>query len=205
MLSRISHLKKEQLWQRAETLADEEFHKLVGAGSQAIAQLSETELLARLIQGEPTQVIREKTLMLVALFSEAGDIAAAQERSEESRACYLKGLNLLLDTLVNEGLECPTFVPKVETFLGALAGPVLPLPTQIRLMQHFEQLGEFAKAEDALFAMLDTQPEQPGLREFGMAFYQRLLGKSDAALAAGNLPRPELETGLAELRHIIST
>jgi hypothetical protein len=70
-------------------------------------------------------------------------------------------------------------------------------------MQHFEQLGEFAKAEDVLFATLDAQPAQPGLREFGMAFYQRLMSKSDAALSAGNLPRPELEAGLAELRHVI--
>ena len=33
------------------------------------------------------------------------------------------------------------------------------------LMQHYERTGEFAKAEDALFAMLDAQPDNPAIVE----------------------------------------
>ena len=51
-----------------------------------MAQLSETDLLAKLIQGEPTQVVRDKTLILSALLKEAGDLAAEQDRPKESRA-----------------------------------------------------------------------------------------------------------------------
>ncbi|MFI5338141.1 MAG: DUF6483 family protein, partial [Opitutales bacterium] len=160
-----------------------------------------TELLARLFRGEPTQVVHEKALMLTALLKEAGDIAAAQERTGESRSCYLKGLHLLLDTLAQgEVSDCPAFVPRVEVFVSALGDAPLPLTTQALLMQHYERAGEFAKAEDRLFAMLDAAPEEPGLVEFGLLFYQRLQAQSDTALAAGNLPRPELEAGLAELR-----
>ena len=67
------------------------------------------------------------------------------------------------------------------------------------LMQHYERLGDFAKAEDALFAMLELQPQNQRALDFGFAFYERLRGQSDAALAAGNLPRTELEAGLGEL------
>jgi hypothetical protein len=48
--------------------------------------------------------------------------------------------------------------------------------------------------------MLEAEPGNAGLVEFGVSFYARLQGQSDAALAAGNLPRSELESGLAELR-----
>src|SRR4029077_11142401 len=89
-LSRIQALKKGQHWREASGQIDEEFQRLVGGGAAAVAQLSETELLARLIAGEPTQVVRDKTLMLATLLREAGDTAAAEERVEESRACYLK-------------------------------------------------------------------------------------------------------------------
>jgi len=206
MISRISSLKKNQQWQEAASLADEELRKLTGANAHDLAHLSETELLARLVQGEPTQIIREKTFMLVTLLNEAGDVATAQDRSEDGRACYLKGLNLLLDLLAEDEISAsPAFVPKIEVLVSALSDQCLPLSTQARLMLHYERIGDFAKAEDALFGMIDAEPNQPGVIEFGRAFYQRLSHQSDAALAAGNLPRGEITAGLEELRHLIST
>jgi hypothetical protein len=200
VLSRIAYLKRGQLWREADGVLDAEFRRLVSAGAEAIAQMSETELLAKLIQGEPTQVVHHKALLLTTLLKEAGDLALAQNRSSESRACYLKGLHLLLETLARtDALEIPDFVPKVEGFLGALQDSPLPLDTQARLMQHYERLGEFGKAEDALFAMLEAEPNEARLVEFGITFYQRLKRQSDASLSAGNLPRSELNAALADL------
>ena len=200
VLSRINSLKRGQLWREADDLLDAEFKRLISAGAQAAAQMSETELLAKLIQGEPTQVVHHKALLLTSLLHEAGDLALAQDRAAESRACYLKGLNLLLETLARaEVSDFPDFVPKVEAFVEALRDAPLPLSTQARLMQHHERLGEYGKAEDALFAMLEAEPHGPKLVEFGISFYQRLGGHSDATLSAGNLPRAELQAGLAEL------
>ena len=200
VLSRIAALKKGKLWREADTVLDAEFQRLVSAGAEAASNMSETELLAQLIRGEPTQVVHTKALLLTTLLKEAGDLGLAQNRAAESRACYLKGLNLLLKTLAREEAQTmPEFVPGVEVFLGALQDSPLPLNTQARLMQHYERLGEFGKAEDALFAMLNAQPNEPSLLDFGITFYQRLGGQSDASLSAGNLPRTELNTGLAEL------
>src|SRR5512135_3611 len=169
VLARLNSLKRGQLWREADEVIDTEFKRLIGGGTQAIAQLSETELLAKLIQGEPTQAIHHKALLLTTLLKEAGDLALAQNRQAESRTCYLKGLNLLLETLARaEAPEVPDFVPKVEIFLNALQDSPLPLDTQARLMQHYERLGEFGKAEDALFAMLEAEPKEPRLLEFGI-------------------------------------
>ena len=199
-LSRIRALKKEQLWPEAAAILDEEFQRLVGDGARAVAGLSQTELIARLIRGEPTQVVHTKTLLLVTLLQEAGDLAALEERSEESRACYLKGLHLLLDSLAaGEVHEMPEFVPRIEVFVNCLKESPLPLETSALLMQHYERAGEFAKAEDALFAMLEAEPKNPRLLEFGIDFYRRLELQSDASLANGNLPRAEVEAGLADL------
>jgi hypothetical protein len=200
-LARVNALKQDQRWQEAAGVVDEEFQRLIGMGAQAVARLTETELLARIIRGEPTQAVRDKTLMLTALLKEAGDVAALEERAEESRSCYLKGLHLLLETLAHEEVSAfPEFVPRVEMFAAVLRDSTLPLETQALLMQHYERSGEFAKAEDALFAMLEAEPGNAGLVKFGASFYKRLQGQSDAALEAGNLPRPELAAGLVELR-----
>jgi len=66
-------------------------------------------------------------------------------------------------------------------------------------MQHHERTGEFAKAENALFALLDADPDNAAIVEFGVAFYKRMQAQSDAALAEGALPRSEIEEGLHEL------
>jgi hypothetical protein len=198
-LARINSLKKGQRWQEASVALDEEFKRLIADGAQVVVRLSETELLARLMQEGPTQVVRDKTLMLTTLLAEAGDVAAAQDRPDESRECYLKALHLLLDTMTRgDVLDFPEFVPRVEKLVTTLAAP-LPTRTHALLMQHYERTGEFAKAEDALFALLDAEPGNDAIVEFGIAFYRRLLTHSDTALQEANLPRTEVAEGLKEL------
>ena len=200
-LARINSLKQGQRWNEASDELDAEFKKLLGAGAPAVARLSETDLLARLMQDGPTHALRDKTLILTALLKEVGDVATAEARTEESRECYLKTLHLLLDTLARgEVFKCPEFVPKVEMLRETLATVPLPARTYALLMQHYERTGEFAKAEDAFHALLDTEPGNDAIVEFGITFYQRLLEQSDTALTEANLPRSEVEEGLKELQ-----
>ena len=200
MLAKIAGLAKNEQWQEASTSVTGEFQRLTGVDGSEVLRMSETELLARLIQGEPTLLVESKAFMLATLLKTSGDLLAAQGRLEETREYYLKGLQLLLDTFGrNEITERPDFVPAVEAFLTGLRDAPLPLPTNAMLMRHYERTGEFAKAENALFAMADSEPANVELVDFGAAFYRRLLGLNDDALAAGNLPRAEVQAGLAEL------
>jgi hypothetical protein len=201
VLASIATLKAERRWQEITGTLDEQFTELVGAGAAEAARFTDTELMARLVQGENTQFVRDKTHFLIALFKEAGDAAAAQEHTDESRAFYVKGLHVLLGTAsAEDSFETPDYVPGLEVLLTALADAPLPARTQAMLMRHHEQRGDFAKAEDALFDLLDAEPGNSDVLDFGIAFYERLRGQSDMALAEGNLPRQELEAGLAELR-----
>jgi hypothetical protein len=199
-LAKIAGLAKTEQWQKASAATAMEFQRLTGMDALEVVRMSETELLARLIQGEPTQVVESKAFLLATLLKTQGDLIAGQGRLEESRPYYLKGLHLLLDTFGrNEITERPDFVPAVEAFLAGLRDAPLPVKTNAMLMRHYERTGEFAKAEDALFGMVDAGPDQAELLDFGRLFYQRLLGLSDDALTAGNLPRAEVRAGLSEL------
>jgi hypothetical protein len=201
LLARIQSLKKEQRWKDAGASLDGQLETLVGANVQTVARLSKTELLARVIRGESTVAVKEKTIFVSALLKEAGDIAVGENRDEEARACYLKGLELLLDVL-REGdtYEFPEFMPKVEMFVCVLADTPLPLPTEAALMQHYERTGQFAKAEDCLFALLEAEPDNAELLDFGIAFYKRIESQPDDNLIVGNLPRDEVQSGLADLQ-----
>src|SRR5882672_6224016 len=174
-LSRIKSLKGAQQWREANAAIDQEFQRLMGMDAQGVAQMSETELLAHIVRGEPTLAVREKTLILATLLKEAGDVLTEQGRHDDSRMSYLKGLHLVLDTLGRgEVFECPQFVPKVEEFVVALCDFLLPLETQARLMQHYERTGEFAKAEDALLAKVVAEPSDGPLLVLGISFIRRV-------------------------------
>ncbi|MGD0251085.1 MAG: DUF6483 family protein [Verrucomicrobiota bacterium] len=200
MLAKIAGLAKNEQWLEASTVTAGEFQRLTGADAGEVLQMSETELLARLIQGEPAHVVEAKAFMLATLLKTNGDLVASEGRLEESRQFYLKGLHLLLDTFGRSGItERPDFVPAVEAFLTGLRDVPLPVKTNATLMHHYDRTGEFARAEDALFGMMDAEPDKVELLDFGRSFYQRLQGLGDDALAAGNLPRAEVQAGLAEL------
>ena len=201
MLARLNAFKREGEWGRAAETVDAEFAKLMGSDPAALARLSDTELLAKVAAGEPTQGVRQKTMMVATLLREAGDIAMAAERVEEGKRFYLQALHLLLDVGARGDVEdAPEFVPKIEVLVSALQGDPLAMGTQAMLMQHYERIGEFGKAEDALFAMLDEQPDNSAIAEFGMSFYRRLLTKNDVALVDGNLPREEIEVAMKDLQ-----
>jgi uncharacterized protein YuzB (UPF0349 family) len=200
-LARIKALRNEDRLDEATDALDAEFKRLTGEGALAITRLSETELLAKLMRGEPIHVIRQKTLALIALLKEAGDTAASRSLENEARESYLKALHLLLDVLGrDEPFKLPEFIPQIEVFVIALQDAALPMRTQAMLMQHYERTGQFAKAEDALFAMLDAEPENRAILEFGCAFYRRLLQQSESALNDGNFSRKESEQALKELQ-----
>ena len=198
-LRRLRALKNQGQAAEALILTEQEFKRITGLDSEALLKLSETELLARLIESEPLHAVREKVFFLTTLLAEAGEIAATQGRMEASRACYLKGLHLLLDSLSrSDAFEQPEFVPKVELFVSVL--DEMPAQTYAMLMEHYERTGQFAKAEDALFAILEGHVNNDYALNFGISFYERLLGRRDTELQDGNLPRTEVESGLQDLR-----
>lgn len=206
-LMKISRLAQGKEWREAGALIDQEFDRLIGAGVETVAQLSETELLARVLQSDSTHLARLKSFMLVALLKQAGELAARRGDPEASRRCFLKGLHLLLDTLSRgEVEEWPDFVPKVEAYLTEWPGDEpLPPRTLVLLMRHYEQTGQFAKAEDALFVLLDLDPGNAELLQFGIDFYRRLGNQNDEALAAGGLPRDEVMEGMEKLERRLNT
>jgi hypothetical protein len=189
----------------ASDTLDHAFQELVGAGPDAVSRLSETELLALILRDDPAQVARQKTLVLVALLNEAGNLRASAEppRTDDARACWIKALDLLLEFHLQDiDLEFPEFVPKIEILRQQLADAPLPLRTLAALWRIYERNGAYAAAEDALYDLIEAQPANADLHAEAVAFYDRLLQQSDAALQAGNLPRPEVEAALSQLRSI---
>ena len=179
---------------------DSAFLELMGAGADEICRHSDTELLARLTQEGPTQSLPDKTRLLVALLQQAGVLYAAENRELQSRACWLKALNLLLTLQMDDpDSELAQFIPTIDLLRDQLREGPIPPSTLAALWRHYERIGAYARAEDILFILLEEQPDNPALISEAKLFYERLLRQSDTALEEGNLPREEVKEGFAEI------
>jgi hypothetical protein len=137
-LTQIRGLRHNQRWDEARRVVDAECEKLAAAGARNLAQLSETELLARLAQDQPTQTVRTRLFFVISLLQEASEIATVEGRIAESREIGLKALRLLLDVSAQDDAgEHPAFVPSMEALIHSLAGAPLPVLTQVLLMRHY--------------------------------------------------------------------
>ena len=200
-LAEIVGLVRAQDYEAAIRRIDLALRTLLEVGSDSVTDLSEGEILARLTVGDPGQLVRDKCTVIAALLKQLGIVSAAQQRPDLSHNCFLKALHLILGLkLREEGTDLAEYAPTVDELLEALKPYDLPPRTHAALMIFFEQDGKFAKAEDALFALLEAAPGNAEAMEMGTAFYERLLALSDATLIAGDLPHAEVEAGLAEIR-----
>ena len=143
----------------------------MGANLQTVTGLSQTELLAQVIRGESTLAVKEKALVLASLLRSRRYCGGAGTPGAEPRVLS-EGVALVAECArEGETFEFPEFVPRVEMFVSALADEALPLQTQASLMQHYERTGQFAKAEDMLYGMIEVEPGNAGLLDFGISFY----------------------------------
>lgn len=138
-----------------------------------------------------------RCLVIAELFLQEGEITALLGETEESIRDDIKSLSLFLSALAeNEQLHSDAYFAKVTDLRNRLHQVPLPGHVTFKLYRFFEQRGEYARAEDLLFALLESG--YPGIAEEGRAFFARLLAQSDAALQQGNLPRKEVLEGLAD-------
>jgi len=173
--------------------------ELIDLTPHALAQMRDEDVLG-VLQLQARNEWPARAVLLATLLWEAG---RATDNNSLAVAQFQQALSLTLAVCI-EQWELPDFAPTVADLLDLLADYLLPGTIQRRLLLYYETVGAFGQAEDVLFdwqetAVFQPQDDSPDPTQVGIAFYQRLLQKSDEDLIAGGLPRAEVETGLDEL------
>ena len=209
VLAVILGLKKRQEYRVSLEAIEEALNTLLDLDLDKLRDVPPAELFHRLTIAETMMVGREKVLFAATLLNEAGDVYMAQDQTEESTACYVQALHLLLEMMTTDDLaSLPNYAPTIEDLLTKIDPEALSLETQHATMRYFEKVGAYAQAEDRLFAMLETVADDPeaitDLIAIGDLFYKRIQQQSDAALIAGNLARSEVATGILDLHNYLN-
>lgn len=224
VIAYLTGLYRQGQYPMALLACDEAMRNALGIGSDQIAGRSEREILALIRFADRDGSWRELAAYVAAILHAEACIYEAQGDEPLVAPRALLALQLLVEAelAVNaaEPEPSPTFSPLlVEASSGPLPdyapprahllellhGYTVPAHTRAALFALFERDGEYGRAEDTLFDLIADAPTDATLRDSGVAFYERILDRSDAALEAGGLPRPEAEASLAELRAAPST
>lgn len=198
-LARIIFLQETDQNEEALILIDEAFRQALGLTSVMINSLPEEALLAMLTPNDVLNV--ELCFYVAALLKAEGDVYANLGKQDESYYRHLKALNLFLELFLRgksfDGLD---LFSNIDDLVKKLEEYELPLATNQKLFGYYEKAGRYARAEDILFEMLEAEDRPDSLLTQGVAFYHRLMAKSDDELLPGNLSRDELTEGLTQVQ-----
>lgn len=195
-LPRIAALKQEQRYKDAIDEINKTLHTELGFSPRFVKGITEGDLLGMFRSGLLTS---EKAAALAKLIKERADINWAVGEPNNGLIRTVKALTLYLEVFdkVQED-SFREYFSDIDVLVGNLGEHQLPATARSRLFAYYEWAGKYSKAEDLLFETLEDSGD-PAWIEAGRGFYTRLAAKSDVELAAGNLPREELDESRAEL------
>ena len=200
-LAIILGLRKYNKHEEALLYIDDMLLQTTGLTTGFINSASE-EMLLNMIS--PLGVLNvEKCLWIAMLLKEEADIYEELGKADESYYRYLKALHFFLEAALRDhDVKDIDLATPIENTVHKLEEYELPFKTKSRLFRYYEMIGSYARAEDVLFEMVvaEEPADNDEAIEQGIAFYQRLLKKSDADLRAGNMSREEVEEGLVQIR-----
>ena len=186
-----------QLHREGETAAalatlHEAQRSLVGIENDLLRRLGSADLLVLLSGGGAGSLDLERCLRCAELLAAEHELRA--DLGEDDAAGARKALELYLSALTAEPGFAPHYGERLQTLTRSL-GYAAPPATQAQLVTTYLHAGRFDEAENWLYRLMNTEPEAARAR--AEAFYRELLTFEDEVLAAGGLPRAEVEEGLA--------
>ncbi len=171
---------------------------ILGLEPVLLNRLSSADLLSLLGSGGVPDT--ERTLGAAELLSAEFEVLTLQGEADPAQA--QKALELYLTVLVAEPGFTPFYIARLDTLTRNLDYPALshvyPALTEV-----YRAAGRFAEAENWLYRWREFAPD--AAQGWAEAFYRELLRLPDEVLAAGGLPRDEVEEGLADVTRRVST
>jgi hypothetical protein len=169
--------------------------QLLGIDLTLLTSLSDTEFIRLLSLGERFEV--EKCVVTAELLRLIGEIRERQGDEKGKYDSYTTSLSLFLELLFRESETLPKeYFDEIDVLINKLSLYELPSDLLQKLFRYHAIIGRYDAAENILF---DLVRRESGFGAEGITFYEQLRTKSDEELDRGNLPRNEVEAGLAEL------
>ncbi len=195
-LERILFLKNAREYPKAMDEIQKTSKQLLGVELDVLRRLSDIQIIDLLSLDVSLGI--PKCLAAGMLLKEEAEILEFQKKNAESTNAYAKSVSLLTEA-ANQNKERfdKNFAEAIDFAAGKLKGIDIPVYINKKLFHYYEAAGQYAKAEDNLFEVID---KEPSFVAEGIRYYEKLEEKSDEDLSKGNFSRKEIGNGLNELQ-----
>ena len=195
VLTKVLFNKENKNYMEAEKDIESAAKTLVGLDLNLIKILNVEDVLKLM---KTSDVYAGRCLISAELLKEYGDILGEKERINESIDIYIKSLWLYLETILTKELPEPEiYYDRINFMIKNLTTPETDTDLKLKIFQYFEFSGQYSKAEDVLFELMDTDTE--GIKDKALKFYERLQKKTDEELGKGNFSHGEVEDSIEEI------
>lgn len=201
-LSRILFKKENRDLNGAMEEINRAYTGLLGLDPEMIRSMPDAEIISFLEISGSTQY--ERCMIIAELKREEAGISELMNgpENEDAIVLYFDSLNLYLEAMTKKDEFITEFFPAhLEEVIKKVENFELPHDIGQKLFKYYEITGRYAEAEDILYELIDAE-YSPVYTE-AVAFYERLLKKSDEELTRGNLPRTEVIQALDETKQKI--
>ena len=195
VLTKVLFNKEKKNYIEAEKEIESAAKTIVGLDLNLIKILNVEDVLKLM---KTSDVYAGRCLISAELLKEYGDILGEKERINESMDIYIKSLCLYLETILTKELPEPeTYYDRINFLIKNLTSPETDTDLKLKIFQYYEFSGQYSKAEDVLFELMDSDTE--GIKDKALKFYERLQKKSDEELGKGNFSHGEVEDSIEEI------
>lgn len=195
VLAKVIFNKEKKNYEDAQMEIETAAKTIVGLDLNIIKILSAEDIINLM---KTSDVYGGRCLVSAELLNEYADINVEKNLIEDGRNFYLKSLWLYSEAILSKELPQPeNYFQRVNMLLKKLSDVEFPATLMQKLFEYYEFSGQYSKAEDILFELIDNGSE--GIYETGISFYKRLQLKSEDELLRGNLNHEEVEESLNEI------
>jgi len=186
LLVQVFGLKDARQYDEALRLLRGETRRLIGLDG-AMLEFLGPEMLRRTLGSSEKAIVAGHILEAMGtVYREAGEETRSTAARIKALDLYATVLRASPDALDGDVRQ------RALTLADLVAVRDLTWDERHSLLGIYETLRLYSRAEDLLFALLGEDLDTQQLVAEGLAFYDRLLKKSDDDLAAGSLPRDEV-------------
>ena len=201
LVARLIKLRDDGDEQGAADEIEDSYRELFGLEPRLISLLPSEFLFDKLRSGEYLELSKGYSLAIL-LREDAINYGNKGETIEHYQR-MLRSLKVFLAIARENPLTPDQYaLYDMDAVLDQMDQYELPLDLKFDLFHHYEDDGEYARAEDLLHEVIDDSDQNKDVIDEGVKFYEWLLTRSDEELDAGNLPRSEVVESLSLLKSL---
>lgn len=177
------------------------YKQLLGLNGDLAEKLNIEDVIALISAHEAAEIY--KLVILARLLEAESFVYDSKQDISKALNIKLKSLQVFNGALLTDKeTTLETSKESIENIIDYLSSYEIHQNAYVILMDHFEVMGSFDKAEDTFYELLERNPSSEKIINLGINFYSRLLDKEEEELEEGNLSLSEVREGLEYLKDL---